>query len=124
MNKTLFRLVLVGMFLLGLTACSKSTPAPKDDTAAKAPVAGGTTFAAKPVTTPNAMAKTPAAHEKLSKEQVTAVQKALNEKGAKLKVDGKMGPGTKKAIEAFQKEHGLKVTGKADKETMTKLGIS
>jgi peptidoglycan hydrolase-like protein with peptidoglycan-binding domain len=56
-------------------------------------------------------------------EKVKAIQEALNKAGAKLKVDGIMGPKTKAALEKFQKKHGLKVTGEPDKETLAKLGL-
>jgi peptidoglycan hydrolase-like protein with peptidoglycan-binding domain len=36
-------------------------------------------------------------------------------------IDGKIGPGTRKAIEAFQKDHNLKVDGKVGPKTWTAL---
>jgi peptidoglycan hydrolase-like protein with peptidoglycan-binding domain len=41
-------------------------------------------------------------------EDVTAVQQALNEHGAKLTVDGRIGPATIKAIQDFQRKVGFK----------------
>ena len=35
-----------------------------------------------------------------------------------------MNKATRKALKAFQKENGLKETGKADKETLEKLGLA
>lgn len=58
-----------------------------------------------------------------SNQRVRAVQKALNKEGFKLKVDGLMGKHTRAAIKKFQKENGLKVTGKPDAATLVKLGI-
>ena len=55
---------------------------------------------------------------------VSVLQMSLNQAGATLKVDGKMGAATKKAVSAFQQKHGLKVTGKADPDTCRKLGLS
>jgi peptidoglycan hydrolase-like protein with peptidoglycan-binding domain len=59
----------------------------------------------------------------MSSEKTKKIQEALNAHGGKLKADGKFGKGTKNALKKFQKENGLKVTGKADKETMEKLGM-
>ena len=39
------------------------------------------------------------------------------------KIDGKMGPGTKEALRAFQRAEGLAVTGVMDNVTLAKLGI-
>lgn len=55
--------------------------------------------------------------------KVRALQDALNTKGAKLKVDGMMGKKTRTALKAFQKENGLKVTGKVDAATKKALGL-
>lgn len=44
-------------------------------------------------------------------EAVLEVQKLLNERGYALKVDGKFGPLTKAAVEAFQERQGLEVDG-------------
>jgi len=57
-------------------------------------------------------------------QAVKALQEALNKNGAKLKVDGLMGGKTRAALKAYQKANGLKTTGKADKATKAKLGIS
>lgn len=54
---------------------------------------------------------------------VKAIQKALDKSGAKLKVDGLMGKQTEAALRAYQKKHGLKVTGTADKATLKSLGV-
>ncbi len=54
---------------------------------------------------------------------VRLLQTALNKHGAKLMVDGHMGKHTHAALKAFQKKSGLKVTGKLDKATHTKLGL-
>jgi peptidoglycan hydrolase-like protein with peptidoglycan-binding domain len=68
------------------------------------------------------------AHKKMAKkamksEKVMAVQKALNNAGFKLKEDGMMGKHTRQALMKYQKDNNLKATGKADMETMAKLGI-
>lgn len=65
-----------------------------------------------------------AAHKKVAANaKVKAVQEALDKAGMKLKADGIMGPKTRAALKKYQKENGLKVTGKADKATMEKLGV-
>jgi peptidoglycan hydrolase-like protein with peptidoglycan-binding domain len=56
-------------------------------------------------------------------EHVKAVQDALIKDGAKIKADGIMGKHTRSALRAFQKQNGLTVTGKADQETLKKLGV-
>lgn len=57
-------------------------------------------------------------------EQVKAVQQALKDKGHDAgDVDGRMGPKTQAALRDFQQKEGLKATGRADAETMAKLGV-
>jgi peptidoglycan hydrolase-like protein with peptidoglycan-binding domain len=87
--------------------------------------------AAKPeMKTPMKAEKKPAmaAHKKMAKkmmksDKIMAVQKALNGAGFKLKEDGMMGKHTRQALMKYQKDNMLKATGKADMETLTKLGI-
>jgi peptidoglycan hydrolase-like protein with peptidoglycan-binding domain len=69
-----------------------------------------------------AMHKRVARHSAVS-EHVKAVQEALIKDGAKIKADGIMGRQTRSALQSFQKQNGLKVTGKADQETLKKLGV-
>jgi murein L,D-transpeptidase YcbB/YkuD len=53
---------------------------------------------------------------------VSQLQEALNShSAAKLKVDGKYGSSTKKAVEDYQHEHGLEVDGWAGLETLGHL---
>jgi peptidoglycan hydrolase-like protein with peptidoglycan-binding domain len=59
----------------------------------------------------------------MANKQNMAVQEALNAKGYKVKVDGKMGKETRKALSDFQKSNGLKADGKASKATLEKLGV-
>jgi peptidoglycan hydrolase-like protein with peptidoglycan-binding domain len=61
---------------------------------------------------------------------VKKIQRALKNngyyltfKGHYLKIDGKFGSHTFKSIKEYQKDHGLKVTGKADEKTAKKLGV-
>jgi peptidoglycan hydrolase-like protein with peptidoglycan-binding domain len=59
-----------------------------------------------------------------SRERTKQVQEALNKtSGADLKVDGIMGKQSRAAIKKYQKDNGLKVTGKPDQETLAKLGV-
>lgn len=60
---------------------------------------------------------------KLAKAAVTAMQSALAEAGVTVDVDGIMGKDTRTALSAFQKKHGLAVTGQADVATLEKLGV-
>jgi peptidoglycan hydrolase-like protein with peptidoglycan-binding domain len=67
-------------------------------------------------------------HKKMAKkamknEKIMEVQKALNGAGFKLKEDGLMGKQTHQALMKYQKDNNLKATGKADMETMEKLGV-
>ncbi len=57
----------------------------------------------------------------MSHEKAMAVQKALNAHGAHLKVDGKFGKTSRQVLEKFQKENGLKATGRLNKKTLAKL---
>jgi len=55
-------------------------------------------------------------------QDVVAAQKMLTELGyGKLEADGVVGPGTRKAIEAYQRDAGLTVTGDLHAETLQKL---
>lgn len=58
------------------------------------------------------------------KQQVKMAQEALKEKGYDPgAIDGAMGPRTSGAIRDFQQAEGLRVTGRLDAETRSKLGI-
>jgi peptidoglycan hydrolase-like protein with peptidoglycan-binding domain len=61
---------------------------------------------------------------RMSAEDVKAIQDALNAHGAKLTADGKWSKQTREAIKAFQKENGLKPTGRANRKTRKKLGLN
>ena len=69
-----------------------------------------------------AVAVTPSFAE-MSGSKVKAVQKALSKEGYSVKADGKLGPKTEAALMKFQKDNGLKVTGKPDAPTAAKLGV-
>jgi peptidoglycan hydrolase-like protein with peptidoglycan-binding domain len=105
------------------TPASPAQPAPAA-AAPAAPAASQETPAAAPTAaTPAPMAHMHAAgsHAMTHTQRVERLQTALNANGAQLTVDGKMGPKTSAALTAFQQAHGLKVTGRIDKETMAAL---
>jgi peptidoglycan hydrolase-like protein with peptidoglycan-binding domain len=106
-------------------AQTPATPAPA--TPAPAAAAPGAPAAApvapvKPATAASATApkRTPAERS----DRVQKLQTALNANGAKLTVDGKMGAKTRAALTDFQKAHGLKTTGRPDKETRDALKMA
>ncbi len=102
-----------------------ATPAPAQAApaaAAPAPSTPAPSSAAPGATTPapnHAMGQ----HASRS-ERIERLQNALNQHGASLTVDGKMGPQTRAALEDFQKSHNLKVTGRPDRETIAALRSS
>ena len=64
------------------------------------------------------------AGEPVDREQdpVKAAQKALKARGYEIgDVDGKLGPKTRAAVQAFQKDQGLRATGRLDTDTMARL---
>ena len=69
------------------------------------------------------MTKKKMAKKATPSKSVMALQKALNQGGAKLRVDGFMGKQTRAALKKYQAAHGLKATGRADKATRMKLGV-
>jgi peptidoglycan hydrolase-like protein with peptidoglycan-binding domain len=63
-------------------------------------------------------------HGAMKHQHVMAAQQALKDKGHDPgMIDGKMGRHTRAAIADYQKAEGLKVTGRLDDDTRTKLGI-
>ena len=54
-------------------------------------------------------------------EIVTQLQTFLSKTGSTLQIDGIFGPGTRSAVMAFQRKHGLTVDGIVGKQTWTKL---
>lgn len=59
-----------------------------------------------------------------NKQQVKTMQEALKGKGYDPgAIDGAMGPRTSAALREFQQAEGLRVTGRLDAETRSKLGI-
>lgn len=75
---------------------------------------------------PPAVAQTgaPTQAAQLSEDTVRALQKALNEQGIAVPVDGVLGQATYAAIRQYQTQHHLPVTGEPDAATLEKLGVS
>jgi len=61
--------------------------------------------------------------QKVSQSKVEDVQKALNNNGASIRVDGVLGPQTRSALRHYQKDHGLKATGQINASTEKKLNL-
>jgi hypothetical protein len=67
-----------------------------------------------------------ASNTKLSHEQVRELQQALNDRndGRDITVDGVWGAGTRSALMKFQRDNGLRATGRADQQTMAALNLN
>ncbi|PWC84932.1 hypothetical protein TSH100_16585 [Azospirillum sp. TSH100] len=67
-----------------------------------------------------------ASNTKLSHEQVRELQQALNDRndGRDITVDGVWGASTRSALMKFQRDNGLRATGRADQQTMTALNLN
>ncbi len=88
------------------------------------PVAALAKMPANPCSAQKATMKKSMAHKRVAASaHVKAIQEALNKAGAKLKVDGMMGKGTRAALKKFQSKHGLKATGYANKATLKALDV-
>ncbi len=62
--------------------------------------------------------------QRMSHSRVRALQQALNEKGASLRVDGIMGPNTRAALRNYQQQNGLRATGTIDQQTRQSLNLA
>jgi len=110
------------LFTVPALAQAPASPAPAAPApSAPAPADAAPATAASSAAAPGAAAPTKATHAMARPAHVEQLQNALNSNGATLTVDGKMGPKTKAALMDFQKAHGLKVTGRPDKETRDAL---
>ncbi|MDX1588426.1 MAG: lytic murein transglycosylase [Oleiphilaceae bacterium] len=66
----------------------------------------------------------PPEHPPLSRDTLRALQEQLNEKGFDAgKADGVMGPGTRSALQGYQREQGLPADGYPDPRTLAALGL-
>ena len=105
----------LSVFCLGVGLPAASVAQDKPPTAmSEKPIAKKAMKAAK---------KGKAAKKKAPSRTVAALQKALNGKGAMLKVDGYMGRETRAALKKYQAANNLKATGRLDKASRAKLGI-
>jgi peptidoglycan hydrolase-like protein with peptidoglycan-binding domain len=59
-----------------------------------------------------------------SYQNIVEAQRALNNEGHALLIDGKMGPNTKAALREYQRDENLAVTGTLDTETLDSLGLT
>jgi len=118
MSKRLFALATSAIIATSLLAApgfaQAPAPAPAQTLAPAPALAPAAASSASSAATPS---------EKGGRPRWRAAQEALNKQGATLTVDGKSGPETRAAIEAFQKAHGLKATGRLNKPTRAALGI-
>ena len=61
-------------------------------------------------------------NDAVNSKTIEAVQTALKKEGYRVSVDGALGPGTMKALEAYQRKHNLGVGG-VTRETLQAMGI-
>lgn len=133
MNKIVFLLAIVLVFAIG---CGKKAEAPTTEeimseefvTApeTQAPQVVQPQIAGTPMSEPSATEgiplETTATVAAPEKPTIQDIQKALKNAGLYAgKVDGVLGPKTKNAIEAFQKQNNLKADGKVGPKTWDKL---
>lgn len=62
----------------------------------------------------------------MSHDQVREIQQALNDRtdGRDISVDGLWGADTRRALMQFQRDNGLRATGRADEQTMAALNLN
>lgn len=60
----------------------------------------------------------------MTADTIRRLQTSLNEEGASLTIDGRMGPLTREALRRYQTQNNLAVTGNLDSATMDALGLS
>lgn len=71
-----------------------------------------------------ATTETKPATKKLDAKKIMEVQKALTAVGEKVAINGKLDDATMKALKIYQEKNGLTVTGEADQQTLSSLGVS
>jgi membrane-bound lytic murein transglycosylase B len=70
------------------------------------------------------LARPPQAGQRLTRDQMRAIQSALNSRGFDTGTpDGILGPATRSAIRSYQSSQNLVADGYADRELLTALGI-
>jgi peptidoglycan hydrolase-like protein with peptidoglycan-binding domain len=60
----------------------------------------------------------------MNRSEVRQVQRALNDAGYDVAVDGAWGPNTRRALRDYQQAQGLNATGRADRDTLAALNVS
>jgi len=60
---------------------------------------------------------------KLAPSEITMVQKALNDNGFRISVDGIIGKETRQAVKSFQTSKDMSVTGNLDPQTLAALDV-
>lgn len=75
--------------------------------------------------TPKTQASLPSSHQgsMMSARRVEEIQVGLQRTGAKISADGIWGSKTVAALKTFQKDHGLRPTGRYNQATAQKLNI-
>lgn len=80
---------------------------------------------ADPALAPENFAASATKYPRLKKENVMALQKALAEASYyKRDIHGVFSRATKRALQRYQHDHNLPVTGEPDDETLKRLGVS
>jgi len=110
---------LFGLGLAAVPADAQQRPMGSSGTSTMSGSATGSTMSDKSVPAK----KKAAASKKAPSDAVKALQTALNKNGAAVKVDGKMGPGTRAALKKYQSANGLTPSGRDDAATRAKLGV-
>ena len=111
---------LFGLGLAAVPADAQQRPMGSSGTSTMSGSATGSTTADKSAP---AKKKASTASKKMPSDAVKALQTALNKNGAAVKVDGKMGPGTRAALKKYQAANGLTPSGRDDAATRAKLGV-
>lgn len=119
-----------------VTETETQTPEPPSDVGTESPrptgpgeAGPGTPSTAETETTPPAdksatEAQKPISLSSLNSDDVKQLQTALNQHGAKIRVDGIVGPETRTALSDFQAKNNISGEGELTPETISQLGIS
>lgn len=108
---TLAAVLLAATPLAALARTGAAAPSTMTKAAATAPAPGETT-------------QSQTQHKAtMSRRQIEELQAALQSSGAQVTTDGIWGPKTAAALREFQKQKGLKITGRPDRDTAQKLSI-
>ena len=120
--KKIATLAVAGLLGLGLATAADAQQRPMGASGSSGSSMSQSSQSSMPAKSSTAK-KSTSAKKSSSGTDVKAVQTALNKNGAGLKVDGKMGKGTRAALKSYQKSNGLPETGRVDNATKAKLGV-